>query len=1110
MNNLINANVSRVNIKGGNEMKNQKNEQLTLFDIEETVIEVTEAPVVEEGGKEMNKAKQYLVVKNKVEYDKIFWIEANGQLSSENSPKAVPCFVMDKTIWQVQMAGVQDLYDAKILTEQQVAEILPFVVDNVESSYALTLLKKETPIIDGRNGLIVDLKGRSTEMMYGVPSNAVGKDKVDLSNAYLFKPGFAGPGQKRKGVHGMLLNESSYFELVENKWGVSMSSFGKRNGDYIKFPLKKVGTRVNLASSSATIYPLFNGYKFSKKEHKTYSFLESEITSTVYVLVNENGDEIRMEHIPEDFSVTMTEELYTSKFNEENAEFGKELVALTKAATDGMAIFSKELMSIVDIKASFTFRMMSVAKGLGVLYPNLKEVAGSDIILFGGAVKAPLDEYVLRNQFDFGVLLNARTKDSKLVKLSRQAAKRLLSKELFRKYHDLTRDIIKGVMSLDIESVKEFLSIGKELSEEEIEEVSSEDIQTLDLYNANPEVFLKDASLRNTLRALLMKQIERLINGEYIIINDAVWRHMATDPYTIIKFVSVGRMSCSSEEANIVGIHKGHTATYINGKINMSKALLVRFPFIHKFEGRLVNVEGKAMSAEAYKFYTENADIYVGLNIYSAADQTAEAQSGADFDGDATLVIQSPDILEEMEVFPIFLDYSMVENKVVSGAPYEDVKPVSWDFMSNKDKELVTSKGIILDVDGSVKVPVNFAKEVEVVELLWKATANLSMQSLAPGFVGLLSYASDTVVEFMTTISDEKRIAQLDRLNSFLTAAVRWEIDKTKHGGAFYEALPFLGAIVEGTTLEELKEMEAKYDLWLTPFFKERNELYRFSVSATLYFGRKVPKSALYINSSERKSLMLNTSLIKQELELRKMESSNDFHLVSIAKEIIKEGIANGAITRQIFNSFDWDNADKFGIKHPIKFLKVLGNHLSPLYSKKAFATEEGDINTYNAVDKVIKTIRRKALKFSSEIEYNIDGKYIFAMTYLSIAKNQSKLCAKKKQFRMSYVPNLFYYFGKQAMEFLLATKELQAKKQSCGHIRFVVSGEVAPAPYLVFVNGTLFRHENQVILEDALTKDVSGIISVSTMKKDEKGTLIIGTFVSSIEEAKQMSLIKQ
>src|SRR5574344_1022335 len=800
-----------VEIKGGNKMKNQKNEQLTVFDIEETVAEVTEAPVVEkivakvteapvveERVEEMTKRKQYLIVKNKVEYDKIFWIEANGQLSSENNTKAVPCFVMDKTIWQVQMAGVQDLYDAKILTEQQVAEILPFVVDNVESSYALTLLKKETPIIDGRNGLIVDLKGRSTEIIFGVPASAVGEDKVDLSNAYLFKPGFAGPGQKRKGTHGMLVNENSYFELVENKWGVSMASFGKIKGDYVEFPLKKVGTRVNLASSSATMYPLFNGYKFSKKEYKTYSFLKSEITSTVYVLVNENGGEIRMEHIPEDFSVTMTEELYLSKFSEENAEFGKEVVALTKAATDGMAIFSKELMATVDIKASFTFRMMSVAKGLGVLYPNLKGVTGSDIILFGGAVKAPLDEYVLRNPFDFGVLLNARTKDSKLIKLSRQAAKRLLSKELFRKYHDLTRDIIKGVMSLDIESVKEFLSIGKELSEEEIEEVSSEDIQTLDLYNANPEVFLKDASLRNNLRTLLMKQIERLINGEYIIINNAVWRHMATDPYTIIKFVSVGRMSCSSEEANIVG------------KINMSKALLVRFPFIHKFEGRLVNVEGKAMSAEAYKFYTENADIYVGLNIYSAADQTAEAQSGADFDGDATLVIQSPDILEEMEVFPIFLDYSIVDNKVVSGAPYEDVKPVSWDFMSNKDKELVPSKGIILDVDGSVKVPVNFAKEVEVVELLWKATANLSMQGLAPGYVGLLSYASDTVVEFMTTISDEKRIAQLDRLNSFLTAAVRWEIDKTKHGGAFYEALPFLGAIVEGTTLEELKEMEAK------------------------------------------------------------------------------------------------------------------------------------------------------------------------------------------------------------------------------------------------------------------------------------------------------------
>lgn len=1047
---------------------------------------------------------QYLVVKNKVDNEKLFWIEANGQLSSEDSPKAIPCFVLDKTIWQVQMAGVQDLYDAKILSQEEVAEILPFIVDNVESSYALTLLNKNTPIIDGRNGLIVDLKGQSTDILVGLPKSAISGEKVDISKGITFRPGFAGPGLKRQGVHGMLSEGTSYYELVENKWGVSMASFGKTNGEYIKFPLKKVGTRVNLSSSGATIHPLFKGYRFSKVEYKTYSFLKSEITSTVYVLVNENGDEIRMEHIPEDFSVTMTEELYLSKFSEKNAEFGKEVVSLTKAATDGMVIFSKDLMATVGITASFTFRMMSVAKGLGVLYPNLKEVTGSDIILFGGAVKAPLDNYIFRNQLDFGTIMNARTHDSSLIKLSRQAAKRLLSKELFAKYHELTRQLIQGVMSLDINSVKKFLSIGKELTEEEIEEISQEDIQIVDLYNANPEIFLKEVTLRNRLRSFLMKQLNQYINGECIVIENAVWRHMATDPYTIIKFVSVGRMSCSSEEANIVGIHKGHTVTYIKGKINTRKALLVRFPFIHKFEGRLVNIEGKAMSAKAYKFYTENADIYVGLNIYSAADQTAEAQSGADFDGDTTLYIQTEDILEAMELNPTFLDYSMVNEKIVSGAPFEDVKPVSWDFMSNEDKELVASKGILLDADGSVKVPANFAKEVEVVEFLWKATANLSMQSLAPGFVGLLSYASDTVVEFMTTISDEKRIAQLDRLNSFLTVAVRWEIDKTKHGGAFYEALPFLGAIIEGTTPEALKEMEIKYDLWLTPFFTMRNGLLHFSISQSMYFGRKAPKSALYINSSERKSLELNAKMAIKVKEVANQESSNEFHLVSIAKEIVAEGIASGAISQKIINSFEWDNADKFGIKHPICFLKELTKQLITLSRKK----EQMD-NT-EGVDRLISQLRRKALAYTTKLEYNIEGKYVFAMTYLSIANKQFKLCSKKENFKMSYVSSLFSYFGKQGIEFLLAAKELKAKKESSGSIRFVVSGEVAPAPYLVFVNGTLFRSKNQVILEDALTKDVSGIVSVTEMKRVGKGTLVVGEFVSSIEEAKQMSLIRQ
>src|SRR5574344_1222045 len=106
--------------------------------------EVIEAEVVEEtGGNEMENKNQYLVVKNKVENNKLIWVYEGTKTTSDN-PKATPCFVMDKTIWQIQMAGVQDLYAGKIMDQKQVAEILPFVVDNVESSYVSILLKKNT------------------------------------------------------------------------------------------------------------------------------------------------------------------------------------------------------------------------------------------------------------------------------------------------------------------------------------------------------------------------------------------------------------------------------------------------------------------------------------------------------------------------------------------------------------------------------------------------------------------------------------------------------------------------------------------------------------------------------------------------------------------------------------------------------------------------------------------------------------------------------------------------------------------------------------------------------------------------------------------------------
>ena len=50
-----------------------------------------------------------------------------------------------------------------------------------------------------------------------------------------------------------------------------------------------------------------------------------------------------------------------------------------------------------------------------------------------------------------------------------------------------------------------------------------------------------------------------------------------------------------------------------------------------------------------------------------------------------------------------------------------------------------------------------------------------------------------------------------------MAAAIRWEIDKAKHGGAFMDHLPFLHLMVDGAEdREEVKEIEDKFGISLT------------------------------------------------------------------------------------------------------------------------------------------------------------------------------------------------------------------------------------------------------------------------------------------------------
>lgn len=1078
--------------EGGEEMK------------DENVVEDNVAVEVKvEGGQAMK--KEALVVKNKVEADNVLYINESGYVDSTYSEGATPIIHLGLEMQQLQMASLQDFHNKQLMSKDKLEKMLVYLVQNVESSYAKTLLKKEVEVIDGLKGILADLRGVGAELVYGTLNQLevdeyVG-DKVD--GFIKFKPGFAGPGHKRQGLHGILGESTSYLEYVTSL-GLDLESFNAS-----ELNLKKIGTRVLLAGSSVTLVPMFDGFSYKETvPGRTSSYLGGTVQSTVHILTN-GHEEIRIEVIPQDFTVEMTEEIKGSVFDGNKAEFEKFKAEIKKLATDGAAFFDPSSAERAGLSNAFTFRFAQLAKGLGVIVPELAERLGSDIIFFGGSVKADITPYIQRNQLEFGVITNARLRDSKLLKLSRQAAKRVLDKNTFAYFAKRTDSIIQGVIDLDMNVVSEFLSIGVGLDEEEMEEVEATDIQITHLFHANPELVLGEAVLRKRLRTFLYKQLERYANGEAIIVEEAVWRHMIVDPYAIMTFIEQGVMSVKAEDVK-VGIRRNHTLTVNNStkELESKEALLIRFPITHEDEARVVNREKGGVFADggSFSYYGKYAEYFRGLIVFSLLDLNPEAMAGADFDGDACVAWTLKMVVEAAKEHTPFLDYSLVDGELVSGAPFEDVRPVDYSFLSKQDKEVMEAEGIVFTETGKASVKGNLTDEVK--ELLWKVVAYISMQTLEPGFVGLLTNISDTVVEFMTTVSDPKHLEKLDRLNNFLTAAIRWEIDKTKHGGAFYNELPFLKLLLgmEEPSTKLIRRFERKFGIILAPFFYEKGETMKSWTSKTLYYTYDITKHSnvarMMINSLEHGAILRHRALMEGIIHANNAERSHFNHLVSYARDVMAEGFRAGVITEEMIEWFSYDTAKNASpVKHPVALVLRANKAIASLYQERNEYAKLGEGENVALCNKKIKEVKEAAIAVGAS--YNmLEDKYIFALTYYSIAKHQTTLSGRKEEFFMNYANGVFSYLVKQSLAFLSAVDVKGIKGNVENELSFKANakdikvGDVLNIKHGAFDGG-------RVDIESAFRNGFNGTFVVSKVSVSKSahvnGSLVVyGRFVNN------------
>ena len=1059
------------------------------------VVEVEE----NEGGNEMSNEKvEALVLYNKVSKDDLLWLDGEGFASDKGKEGDSAIFALNRHMWSLKQAGAQDFHDAKYLTTEELEAVLPYALENMESSYAKTLLSKEVPVIDGRQGVDIEFGGQGSMVVYASTVPVREGEKVDRAGLIEFKPGFITVGGKRQGNNGVVSAKTSYYELVSS-YGLKLESFIKETEAGLVYNAKKAGTRVKLANSAGAMVPLFDGYYFKALTHKTYTFFNETVESDIYVLEDANNHLLRLEFMPEDFTVKMAITTHGPVFEGEAVDFKEFELMAEKPATDGTAFFAPELMSRVGIKHSFTFRFAQLTKGLGQIVPELKERTNSDVIFFGGSVKASIDAYIKENQLEFFVLQSARTHDAGRLALGRQAAIRALAPEVFEEAHAFTSNMIDNVMNLDLDSVDKFLSLGTSLDEEALEEMGGDEIQVVHLYQENKEAFLQEGTMRNRLRTFLMKQLEKFINGNKVVLEDAVWRHMVTDPFAIMNFVAQGQLSVDmTADAGLessVGLRQGQVLTTYKNRVLDTGLVLYRFPFLHNLEAQRVNMEkGLFVNTEAQVYYNRYKSAFKGMAVYSMWDMIAEGQSGADFDGDTTIVTFNDRVVETTEKANYFLDYSKVNGEVVGGAPFGDSKPVDYNFFNKEDNALISQEGITFDEDGVFTVK-NLNKDTQ--ELLWKATAAIGMQTLEPNYVGLLTYASDTVIEYNTVA----QLPELDRLSMYLTVAVRWEIDKAKHGGEFYDALPFLRAIVEGVeTMEELEAMEARYNIVLTPFFSynKHADNFVFTLSRTIYMGETGPSNMLEIPSTEYKFLVGHESRVNNHLEnIANTETSHEFHLVSHARTIVNNALRTGAISEKTVQFFDFKlisdlvTKNKVTAKHPLALLIRVVRRLSELTQMK-----ERDGFVVEA-EQEMAVVRKSAFKFVEALEFEVSDEVIFALMYLSIAESQfkiAKLSNRQGAFRMSYISSLFSFFGKQALAFLGAVKDVE-KMAGEGNARFILKGEGELPEEFVLSLGQVVGTNYTVSLEHALEGINNGFFKVANTKQYKNGLLVEGYF---------------
>lgn len=675
-------------------------------------------------------------------------------------------------------------------------------------------------------------------------------EKLSLNLFKQWEPAYATSSQTRVGEMVAKRTDISYADYFA-KIGFDIRAFEKENNGRIHIKsIDKMSKRVKQTASSSKPRSFFKGFELKEIKEVPYQNMEEEATAQ-HLLFEKGKHKAEILILP-GFFVKQKVESVLPSFHNNKIDIVKQEVEIIRDAMDGSHMVDRDFAikhGMADengeLRAGEQFRWGQAIKGLMIVVPGLKRRLGVEMVLADGGIKGSPIQGFKDGDMDFAVLNRARLDEvNPNLNLSRQVTSYNQHPKLIKGLEKDTKELIDQVLSFDEKSIRDFLNI-QDYDPESEEEVNVDQLTTR-LYSTGKNVFMKSHTMKKKLSDLLKSSLQQFSNGAALLLKEASYKHMAVDPYAIIHYLSQGILGLDKEtisDIDKVGIAPGHVIVservLFDGKeqlqLNVRKGYAFRFPFLHEHEGRVLNEDDVIFidldTKEFYEQYVKEGHSQ-GLIFYSLWDVEAESQGGADFDGDYTGYTNNPYIINYIEKQPSFLDYSLVDGKLASGCPFTGSSRNLEMFLNNEEKDFMKKHDIQLEGDG-ISAPITLSNSPEWINIVGKLGAYLARHTLEGNDIGRFTNISLTVCQIITEldnkINEYNKIEQLkpvvetlrkerdgyERLNYFLAIAIRWEVDKAKHGGAYFDKMPFLNAFIGKEELQDIVNYEKQFDISL-------------------------------------------------------------------------------------------------------------------------------------------------------------------------------------------------------------------------------------------------------------------------------------------------------